>query len=355
MHPFEITNQEIIRNREQKVFDVDVLDSDGRAFLISCEHWCEVKRHEANNHLVRIYTMITCKVKTGYWSALELIEKTHDVRTFFSLLLGFPVGVEYVLDRTQPNRTKSVYFLNATTEKNPVPRSMDCFVSSAYLFEQNKWTDIFKNFFDANAVAFNNVWSRVAGMLSYDGFWEYRILAYVSLVDKYVNLRTETSDESLPVKKFRQSRREIRILLKELKQGIGAEDEEERRKYNLVFDSMIRQVQGFNNSRFSSFAEKFEFTMGEMNIDIKEIINLSDEDFQHLKKLRNAIAHGNLPPTKNDGDITYEVILNSKLALLLLYWVYSDFGFSDKDFIVFLSNWMHPTTRQAYLNRVQFL
>ena len=38
---FEITNQEIIRKREQKVFDVNVLDCDGRAFTISCEHWCE--------------------------------------------------------------------------------------------------------------------------------------------------------------------------------------------------------------------------------------------------------------------------------------------------------------------------
>lgn len=304
---FKITNQEIIRKLEQKVFNVDVLDSDGRLFSISSEHWCETKRHEANSHLLKIYTMITCEVKTGYWSVLELIKKTHDVRTFFSLLLGFSVGVEYVLDRTHPNRTKSVYFLNATTEKNPVPRSIDCFVSSAYLFKQNKWADILKNFFNVNAVVFNDVWSRVAGLLSYDGFWEYRIFAYVSLVDKYVSLRSKTSDKELPGKKFK-------------------------------------------NSRFLSFAEKFEHTMSKMNAAIREIIDLSDKDFNHLKKLRNAIAHGDSPSTKNDGDITYEVILNSKLALLLLYWVYSDLGFCDKDFIVFLSNWFYPTTRQASLN-----
>ena len=347
---FKISNKEIIRKREQKIFDIDVLCSDGQALTISCEHWCQTKRHKANNHLLEIYTPITIEKKNGIWSASELIEKTHDIRSVFSLLLGFPIGIEYVLDRTTSNKGQSVYFPNATTEKSHVSVIKECFVSSAYLFAQNRWEGVFNNFFGANKAIFKNVTSRVAGMLSYNGFWEYRILAYVSLVDKYVSLNAEANDISLSHRKFKQSKRRIKCLLENLKQEIEINDEEERGKYILIFDSIAKQVNGFKNSRFSSFYEKFKFTMGKMNKDIKEIINLTDEDFQYLKRLRDKIAHGEEPSIKHDGDITYEAGLNSKLELLLYYWVYSNLGFTDNDFIVFLNNWLHPTIRQAYLN-----
>ena len=347
---FEISNKEIIRKLEQKVFDVDVLCSDGQVFTISSEHWCQTKSHKANNHLLEIYTPITIEIKNGFWSASELIEMTLDIRTVFSLLLGFPIGIEYVLDRTASNNGRSVYFLNATTEKNPVLEAKECFVSSAYLFAQNRWEGVFNNFFGANKAIFKNVTSRVAGMLSYDGFWEYRILAYVSLVDKYVSLNAEANDISLSHRKFKQSKRRIKCLLENLKQEIEINDEEERGKYILIFDSIAKQVNGFKNSRFSSFYEKFKFTMGKMNKDIKEIINLTVDDFQHLKRLRDKIAHGDEPSIKNNGDITHETILSSKLVLLLHYWVYSNLGFTDNNCIIFLNNWLHPTTRQAYLN-----
>lgn len=343
---FKISNQEIVRKREQKVFNVDVLCSDGRTLTISCEHWCEVQHQEANNHLVKECTVITCEIKSGYWSALDLIRITNDIRTVFSLLLGFPLGVEYVLDRTLPKRMQSVYFLNSTEENNPVSKVYKCFVSSTYLFSQNKWADLFNSFFGVNGHEYYNFWARVAGMLSYEGFWEHKILSYVSLVDRYVSLCTKSSEKRLPDKKFKKLKRKIKSSLSEYKL------EENDDKYNSVFESLDQQIQQFKNSSFLSFSEKFEFTMGKLNQEIRDIIDLSSEDFQHLKRLRNSVAHGNEPSIKDDDnyDITHEVILSSKLALLLFYWVYSDLGFSDKDFIVFLNNWMHPVTSQAYLN-----
>ncbi|OUS03265.1 hypothetical protein A9Q81_07720 [Gammaproteobacteria bacterium 42_54_T18] len=349
---FEISDLDIIRNREQKVFDVELLDIDGGKFSISCEHWCETKRQKANNHEVNIYTMITCETKSGFWSAPQVIELIHEIKTIFTLLLGFPVGVEYVLDRDESGKMQSVYFLSSISDKNYSTESQYCFVSSAYLFENDKWGDVFSCFFDKKSTDFRNVWYKVAGLMSYEGSWEYEILAYVSLVDRYVSLYAKAIDKKLPDKKFKKVRRSIRALLHEIRGGFAKDSEESHAEYDLIFESIARQTLGLGNSKFSSFAEKFEYALSETDGVIKGIIDLSPEDVAHLIKFRNSVAHGDDPKIKNGNNISYEVVLSNKLKLLLLYWLYRDIGFSDMDFVVFLDNWFHPSVRKARLNKV---
>src|SRR5690606_7004217 len=69
--------------------------------------------------------------------------------------------------------------------------------------------------------------------------------------------------------------------------------------------------------------------------------------------LRNKIAHGRIPKTKFGENITHEHTLKRKLTILLFYWAFRDLGVSDKDFISFLGNWMHPMIREAELDRAE--
>lgn len=344
---FEITEQEVIRKREQKTFSVDILEG-SKSFSLSCEHWCETKHQSSNSHMVNMYTLLTYEVKKGGWSSSELISKVQDLCTIFSLLLGYPINVEYILDKSQRDKNYSLYYLNSTTANNYVSRSSDCFVSSDYLYKKDKWKDLLQRYFDENVAVYKSVWSRVANILAYDGFWEYRILAYVSLVDRYVSIFSKEYDEKIPHKKFKKSLNELKLVLEGLKEK--ADVQNQREKYLAVYDSMRTQFQSINNSKFASFSDKFDLKIEKTNDDIIQIINLLPSEFEHLKKLRNAIAHGGIPPIKNGDNITYEVTISSKLALLLRYWIFFDLGFSQEDYIVFLNNWMHRTTRQARLN-----
>jgi hypothetical protein len=113
----------------------------------------------------------------------------------------------------------------------------------------------------------------------------------------------------------------------------------------------MKQVERLRRSRFSSFQESFDFTMGDMSQEIRGVIDLSKKDFRHLKGLRDKIAHGSAAKMKGGLALTHVFQLVSKVSVLLLYWAYRDLGFSDDDFIVFVGNGLHPMVRNARLNQ----
>ncbi len=345
---FEGTQGEIIRILDNDTFDVLIDSKDGR-FSITCEHWWDTGSLGNSSYKLNIRTLITIEKEHGHWSSQQVIELVHDLKRIFTLLLGYPSGIEYVFDRSHDKKMQSIYFLNQTAENITEFRPSSCFVSSGYLFAQKKWPIIFNHYFCSNPNEFQVIWSRVAGMFSYSGFWEYKILAYVSLLDKYVSCYAKKYDSSITDGEFTKIRRKMRESIKSFKREVTSELTSIDIKYNEVLESIDKQLEKFDNSKFSSFSEKFNLVIEALNKDVRKIIDFSTNDFKHLKKLRDFIAHGGEPPTKSDIDLTYEITMTSKLALLLLYWTYKDLGFSDEDYITFLGNWQHPLVAQARL------
>ncbi|MFT6909358.1 MAG: hypothetical protein ACJAS1_006074, partial [Oleiphilaceae bacterium] len=180
---FELANSEIIKKRDTKEFKSEI-DSGGRNFSICNERWCETKHVGANSHQINEYTILTIEAKDFSWSYSELISTINDIRTFFTLLLGYSIGLEYALDCTDKGMTQSIYFLNATKAEGRDILSRNCFVQSNQIFKKDQWQNLLQGYFSNENEQYRKVWARIAGMLSYEGFWEYRILAYVSLVDR---------------------------------------------------------------------------------------------------------------------------------------------------------------------------
>lgn len=338
---FELTDSEIVKTRETRVFNAEV-DFGDRRFSLCNEHWCETKHVGANNHQISQYTLLTIEAKNFSWSVSELIAIISDIRTFFTLLLGCSIGVEYVLDASDENAKQSIYFLNATRDSNKDILQRECFVSSSSLFKEDRWQELLQGYFSSKNEQYRNVWARISGMLSYEGFWEYRILAYVSLVDRYVSIYAKNEERSLSDNQFKKHRRVARTALESIKSECSLEGEQ-REVFNAVIDSMCIQInQNIKNTSIPSFSDKFDLIISSIDQNIFDVLGFRDDDFKRLKKVRNSVAHGDEPKIQSEGDITHEVTVTNKIALLLRYWVFMDMGFTHSDFIEFLGNWMYP-------------
>jgi hypothetical protein len=348
---FENSKKSIVRKLEQKVFKAKI-EENSHQFLISNENWWETKHVDSNNHQLNIYSIITIEALDGSWAVSELLSLIREIRTFFTLLLGHSIGLKYVLDRSSKEETCSIYFLSSSNENidNLVRRNF--FVPSKELFIDNKWGTLLQGYFSSRNKEYRNVWVRISGILAYKGFWEYRILAYVSLVDRYVSLFCNGLEKSVSDRQFGKIKKAARAAIREFKISSDASDEVQIRDANLVIDSMCEQiVQNVRNTSISSFGKKLSKKLEYTNNEILSVLGLTDSHFNHLKDLRNAIAHGDEPNIPSNNDVTYEEIITNKVALLLRYWVFIDIGFTHSDFIRYLNNWMYSITFQARIDR----
>jgi len=192
-----------------------------------------------------------------------------------------------------------VFFTTSRIQKKPYSDRERCFSYDGIL--STDWSLIFDNYYKSKFSSY--LWPRFSGMINFEGFWEYEIFGYVSFVDRYCKIYCE---------------------------GKNLKKEE------------------------AYFNVKLKFIISEMNQDIINILNLSEQDFKHIKKIRDEVAHcDELSLHKKSGDITYEMSLKSKLVLLLTYWFFKDVGLSDKEFMFSLRSSLHPTTRQARINAEQ--
>ena len=348
---FELTDSKIIKTRDTKEFKVEI-DLEERKFSLCSERWCETKYIGENSHQINEYTILTIEAKNFSWFYSDLISIISDIRTFFTLMLGHSIGLEYVLDATDKDMTQSIYFLNATRVEDKDISPRNCFVQSNQMLSNDKWQEILQGYFSYENAKYRKVWSRIAGMLSYEGFWEYRILAYVSLIDRYVSIYAEREEKSLSNNQFRKYRRVAREALKTISLEVKIEDDKERNIFDSVISSMCQQInQNIQNSSIPSFNDKFDLKIKNTDSTIIGILDFNDGDFNHLKKIRNCVAHGDEPIIKSDSDITYEDMITNKLSLLLRYWTFMDIGFSSSDFIDYLTNWMYSITQQARINK----
>ncbi|WP_206059752.1 HEPN domain-containing protein [Novacetimonas cocois] len=99
-----------------------------------------------------------------------------------------------------------------------------------------------------------------------------------------------------------------------------------------------------------SFERKYKIATLNADDDIMKIINLSDDDFTLTKKVRNKIAHGDDPGLKQEQ---FPVVMRavSKIALLLTYWSFLDFGFTTHEFITYLEKTHSKLARHAIINK----
>jgi hypothetical protein len=160
---------------------------------------------------------------------------------------------------------------------------------------------------------------------NYEGFWEYRVLGYVTLLDGYVSKHfSKFNPPTTPPKKKKLEQLENRLA--EMSPPLNPEQQ----------SAVVAAVTGIFSAKNMSFANKFSQLLDSLDKNVVKIINLTDDDFKTIKDLRNDIAHGD-ELTFKGPDFTPILVITSKITLLLTYLFFLDIGLAPDDFTRCLS------------------
>jgi hypothetical protein len=335
----------LVIQHESRKFSLE-LDN---AYKISNEYWFSNGNSKKASATFNEYCLIKVESTSGVFSLDKTRELIYDLKRIFSLLSGVNIDVEFVTNLSGGSDEASFYF--ASDQKNDELDFNNVFFSPEYLFKYSKIEDALKQYYLHSKSKFNDVWNRLLGMLEYQGYWEFRILGIVALLDKVVSVYADSINSKLISKdKFSGLKKEIEKTIYEFNldaQGCIGEE------HKSLYKSLIQKLNdGFVNRHYSTFKEKFDLLISSVDPDVKEIINLTEDQFKHLKRIRDAIAHGETPETKLKGDITIEGIIVAKVTLILLYLAYKDLSFNEIDFIEMIDKFDNKLINRAKLNHV---
>lgn len=341
----DVEDGKITKHLNTEKFKTSISDSKLGEVIISSENWWQTASEKGGVFKVSQQGVVCVEARGAAFACFDVLKYVNRIKNVFSVLLGYPLAIECCFDISD-RRNSSIYFANFQGDNLEFNARSECLVDANYLFSKNKWDAVFKGAFEEKRENFLNIWSRLPGLSDFSKFWEYELLACMALTDRYSLTYASANDKRLSNRKFS----DLKKCLAEAVRRYAVENDLESPGHPVI-ESVVQQIQVLRNTIYPSFESCFEFAYNSMSSDLRDIVSLSQDDFNHLKSLRNKIAHGDVPKTKNDGDITHEVTLQSKLLVILYCWALRDLGIPESDFIQFLGNWMNPMIRSACLEK----
>jgi hypothetical protein len=166
-------------------FAVEIVE-EARRFTLSSKYFGTAEQ-VGEDRILNEYVEFSFESAAGDFTLEDVRKKTLELGSLFSLLLAYPIAVISVAVQVAPDRLYSVYF--ATSKQLERDSTWDfwlqCFLQKHVL--DGRWQLIFGNFYRNSTL--KDLWIRLAGMQRYEGFWEFKLLGYVSLLDKFVSWR----------------------------------------------------------------------------------------------------------------------------------------------------------------------
>ncbi|MGY6239941.1 ApeA N-terminal domain 1-containing protein (plasmid) [Burkholderia ambifaria] len=312
-----------------------------QAFKLSTETILHIAK-SGEDHVVHEHVLFSFERFDGFFSPRDIREKCHELSTLLSILIARPLYLVNVQVVSDDGRVYPVFFSSFKKREQDLPARYwaEYFVTKSSL--DGRWQNVFENYYNSEYREVS--WVRLAGMQRYEGFWEYRALGYVSLLDKYVSQRSKGLKRK-PSKAEDMKYAKVHADLKNISPQL-AEGQERG-----VFSVIEKHFLGGGGRLF--FRDKYDYVVGAMDAGILSIINMSSEDFEKIKGIRDAVAHGDAPDLV-EADYGRVGVIVSKIALMLTYWAFIDFGLTDDDFLGGLNS--HSKLRlRADIDRVQLL
>ena len=280
--------------------------------------------------------LLTIETLGDDFSLDDLREKPIELSSLLSILIGQPFSISSMSVIDSKDSHAFTYFpsfkIQDAEEQEQVSWTRGLLWKATL---DGKWQTVIENYYKS---AHRKVtWRRLAGMQRYEGFWEYKIFGFVSILDYYVS----QVSEKCKVPKTATSK----LCQKEIDRVVSAlssiTSEDQRKK---IADELKKL-----EMKALSFAAKFNHAISATDQDVVKIIAISDDDFTLIKETRNKIAHGDELPLK-EGDFQRIHTLINKIALLLTHWAFMDFGLSKDDFVNALRMTHNPMRLSAQLN-----
>lgn len=296
-------------------FSVNVTEGE-RQFTVSSNYHGS-RNHIGEDYIVHEHVEFSFETHKADFHLEDVRRKTLDLGALLSLLINYPISVISIDVLTGSDRLYPAYFGTFKQLERDKSRNFphQCFLQKHVL--DGRWAVILQKYFAGGEL--KELWVRLAGMQRYVGFWEYRLLAYVSLLDKYANWHARTA--TVP-NKWDELKSEVVKIAPQLDAT--------------AVKAIIKAAKSLL-SHPSPFGAKYDFSIRQTDIDILKIISMSDAEFKIIKSVRDRIAHGENPDVSEDDFPSVNNVV-SKIALLLTYWTFLYFGLERADFLKALNS-----------------
>jgi hypothetical protein len=297
-------------------FSADVTEGT-RQFKISSNYDGDHER-VGEDRIVHERVVFSFGAASNLFSLEDIREKALDLYTVLSVLIAYPISIVSINIFTKAGDGHAFYFLSV--EQRPRDWSGDfwlqCFLRKEVL--DGRWPAILERYYQDHER--RDLWRRLVGMWRYEGYWEYKLVGFVSLLDRYVDLRTRAH----PIIKASPGAR-LKKFKKDLYKVLGSQNSNQ-------FSAISELATDTFGDSAPSFGDRFKKAMSDTDKEIVAIIGLEHKGFELIKKVRDAVAHGS-PPEVTDRDFPGIEIIIGKISLLLTYWAQLDLGISKEQFL----------------------
>ena len=294
--------------------------------------------HSGENFVVNEYVLFGFEKLDGFFDVASVRTKCLELSNFISILIACPFSIISVGVKGEKEGFGYVYFpyfKRVEREARKISWT-NCLIQKRML--DGRWQSVFEKYYKSEHRKV--VWARLAGMQRYDSFLEYEALGYISLLDKVVEKKSKGKvAEVVP-----PSQEKIDAFT--AKVASFPEKLTDAQQTGVL--SIVNQVFGRKDR---TFARNFKSAVSSGDGRVMKIINISDEDFSFIKGIRDAIAHGDAIDLGGDNHIRVLQIVR-KIALLLTYWAYIDFGLMPDDFITCLKSTHNSFVLSANIDSV---
>ncbi|MEZ9944012.1 hypothetical protein AB4331_03555 [Vibrio breoganii] len=336
MRSSEITETEYKRSIISDNFSVD-FNFNKQDYSIKNHRHVSPFTLSSTNHSFEIQDCLILTKRSGVFSLEEVKRLTLEIRNLFSLLLGHSLSIKhlYLMSSLERHRFQSLVFPSVMYDEHPLEHyQVLChFVS---VCQRDLWDSIIQNYFQVKS--FRTIWNRLVTSL-YDGYstiWEYDILSVVVTLEMYCEQESKGQGHKLHKTKYNELKSHLTNTLK-----MYVDDTELSEEDMLVIAGFEVALGNLRNTSHPTLQHKYDFLMAKTSNEIQEAISFSDSDFLVLKKLRNSVAHGLKYNTVVEGEISKEMQLRDRLLTLLMYFVFYEMGFSDKQIARSFGNTHH--------------
>ncbi|WP_202368417.1 HEPN domain-containing protein [Pseudomonas sp. MWU318] len=301
------------------------IESENYSFSLRSEIYSSLTKHREERTIHEHVNFVFTR-SDGEFSLSEIKNKPLELSSLLSIFIAYPISISSIWVKGSSGYPVPLYY--PTFKKADRDFDENVFWRNALISRSTLdgcWQSILEKYYNSK---FRKVqWSRLSGMQRHEGFWEYKVLGYVSLLDSYTSRLTK-EDGIKPTNKKAEKIDVLLGALDSIKHPLTPEQLAEVR--SLIESALPKQ-------RTLSFTEKYNYLIDNTDTDIIKIINLSNEDFKLIKQVRDIIAHGDAVDLI---EYPYERIHSTtqKLTLLLTYHATVDFGIATGDFIQSLYN-----------------
>ncbi|WP_033570398.1 HEPN domain-containing protein [Dickeya undicola] len=245
--------------------------------------------------------------------------------SLFSTLTLLRLDISYVWLVSESDGKKRKYPFYFLSDKSEVDKGDRYHWGSSFLnlsmLDGSLWAKIFNGAY--SDFDFKRLCPRFSGMLSYDGYWEFDVLGFVSIFDAYLASKVYEKNNKLP----NSLRHKLNEIISNLDPDLHFESTRDREEYLRVKDKLM-----IFSSRNMTLQDRYVRFMNSMDFSAKKAIGLNSSDFHEIKKIRDDIAHMTPRLDKKHKDFKRIFEIRDKLIISICYFFLKGFHLSEKEF-----------------------